>query len=76
MALNQPRQFRYRPPERRRRQLEGNGTEEVRSRIDLPKADDGRTSTTGQGGILAGPVKLLIMLGAVIALAAALAAFG
>lgn len=76
MALQKPRQFQYRPPERRQKQLKEKEGEEYRPRIELPKAGDGRTSFTGGGGIFSSGFRLLLMLVAIIGLALVFASLG
>lgn len=74
MALQKPRAFQYRPPERRRRQLEEQEREERRPDIEIPRASDGRTSTGGVG--FSGPMRLLILLAAIVALAIVMSLLG
>ncbi|HDS74529.1 MAG TPA: hypothetical protein ENN56_03220 [Firmicutes bacterium] len=69
MGLQKPRQFSYRPPERRKKQLADKEGEEFRPRIELPKAGDGRTSLTSSGGMFSGGLRLLLMLIAIVGLA-------
>lgn len=69
MALQKPRQFKYRPSERRQKQMAEQRGEEFRPTIELPKAGDGRTSYSGKGGIFGGGLRLFLMLIAVIVLA-------
>mgnify|MGYP006865109147 CR=1 FL=1 len=74
MALQKPRAFNYRPPDRRRRQLEEQERAERRPRIDIPRAADGRTTTGGVG--LSGPIRLFIILAAIVALAIVMSLLG
>ncbi len=76
MALQKPRQFQYRPPERRQKQLAEKEGEEYRPRIELPKAGDSRTSLSGKGGMFSGGLRLLLMLVAIVALALVFASLG